>query len=263
MYRMIRKRLSYANVAMTLALVLAMSGGAFAANKYVVTSTKQISPKVLKALVGKTGPAGPAGLAGPAGTAGAGSIGPAGPAGATGPEGPAGPPGAKGDTGPKGAPGAPGTPGAPGATGPQGPLQSGKTETGQWAVSQYVPEELIERLVVGIPFTIPLAGALDGTHAHYIGEHEGEGESEEKLPTGCSGNAAAPKAAKGNLCVFTQKSSEGLVAEELKIPFSVENAETNEPGAGASGAFLATPPVVFKPAKGVIVAYGDWVVTAE
>ena len=44
-----RGRLSYANVAMTLALVFAMSGGAYAASKYVITSTKQISPKVLKA----------------------------------------------------------------------------------------------------------------------------------------------------------------------------------------------------------------------
>jgi hypothetical protein len=36
----IRKRLSYANVAMTLALVFAMSGGAYAARRFVITSTK-------------------------------------------------------------------------------------------------------------------------------------------------------------------------------------------------------------------------------
>jgi hypothetical protein len=49
------KRFSYANVAVTLALVFAMTGGAYAAKKYVITSTKQISPKVLKELKGVSG----------------------------------------------------------------------------------------------------------------------------------------------------------------------------------------------------------------
>jgi hypothetical protein len=43
-----RKHLTYANVAATLALVFAMSGGALAAKHYLVTKTSQISPKVLK-----------------------------------------------------------------------------------------------------------------------------------------------------------------------------------------------------------------------
>jgi hypothetical protein len=43
----IRRRLSYANVVATLALVFAMSGGALAASHYLVNSTKQINPKVL------------------------------------------------------------------------------------------------------------------------------------------------------------------------------------------------------------------------
>ena len=50
-----RRRLSYANVTATLALVFAMSGGALAANHYLINSTKQISPKVLKKLTGKPG----------------------------------------------------------------------------------------------------------------------------------------------------------------------------------------------------------------
>src|SRR2546421_471918 len=69
-----RTNLTYANVTATLALVFAMSGGALAAHHYLINSTKQISPKVLKALkgrTGKTGPAGPAGLAGLAGASGA------------------------------------------------------------------------------------------------------------------------------------------------------------------------------------------------
>jgi hypothetical protein len=50
-----RGRLSYANVVVTLALVFAMSGGAFAAGRYLITSTKQIKPSVLKQLQGKAG----------------------------------------------------------------------------------------------------------------------------------------------------------------------------------------------------------------
>ncbi|MGH2879601.1 MAG: hypothetical protein ACRDK4_08360, partial [Solirubrobacteraceae bacterium] len=55
---------------MTLALVFAMTGGAYAAKKYLITNTKQISPKVLKQLKGAKGPAGPAGPEGKAGAPG-------------------------------------------------------------------------------------------------------------------------------------------------------------------------------------------------
>jgi hypothetical protein len=86
-----RRRLSYANVTATLALVFAMSGGALAANHYLITSTKQINPSVLKKLTGKPGPGGPAGATGPAGPAG--PTGPAGAAGAQGAQGATGAPG--------------------------------------------------------------------------------------------------------------------------------------------------------------------------
>ena len=75
-----RKRLSYANVAATAALVLSLGGGtALAMNAYVITSTKQIKPSVLAKLRGAQGPAGADGTNGAAGQAG-----PAGPAGANG-----------------------------------------------------------------------------------------------------------------------------------------------------------------------------------
>ena len=83
-----RKRLSYANVTATLALVFAMSGGALAANHYLITSTKQINPSVLKKLTGKAGAPGSAGATGATGPGGA--TGPAGATGGTGKEGPAG-----------------------------------------------------------------------------------------------------------------------------------------------------------------------------
>src|SRR6059058_6691821 len=83
-----RKHLSYANVAATLALIIAMSGGALAASHYLITSTKQISPKVLRKLKGKRGRTGASGPPGIAGT-----------------QGPLGLQGAKGTRGPEGAPG--------------------------------------------------------------------------------------------------------------------------------------------------------------
>jgi hypothetical protein len=60
----LRTHLSYANVVATLALVFAMSGGALAAHHYLITSTKQISPKVLRKLKGNRGPKGADGATG-------------------------------------------------------------------------------------------------------------------------------------------------------------------------------------------------------
>jgi hypothetical protein len=70
MFSSVRRHLSYANVAATMALVFAMSGGALAASHYLVNSTKQINPKVLKKLKGNAGAKGAKGVAGPAGPAG-------------------------------------------------------------------------------------------------------------------------------------------------------------------------------------------------
>jgi hypothetical protein len=78
----IRRHLTYANVVATLALLFAMSGGALAANHYLVNSTKQINPKVLKKLKGASGAQGAHGLAGANGAQGPG--GPVGPQGQTG-----------------------------------------------------------------------------------------------------------------------------------------------------------------------------------
>lgn len=82
--------LSYANVAATMALVLSTGGGAFAATHYLINSTRQINPAVMRALKGKAGKPGVAGSQGPAGPQG--SAGPQGQAGPQGPEGKAGQP---------------------------------------------------------------------------------------------------------------------------------------------------------------------------
>src|SRR5580693_2781738 len=158
MFSRIRKRLTYANVALTLALVFAMSGGAYAASRDVITSTKQISPKVLKALAGKPGATGAQGPAGAAGAQGA-----QGPAGAAGSQGPAGTAGVKGEKGEKGEKGASGT------TGFTETLPSGRTEMGVW--SAFLTATAAEqRVLPAISFTIPLASA---PVPHYIGPREG------------------------------------------------------------------------------------------
>ena len=192
----IRRRLCYANVVATFALVFAMSGGALAAGHYLLTSTGQVSPKVLKALKGKSGPAG--------------APGPQGAQGAQGPKGEAGAPGARGETGAKGetgATGAAGVAGARGATGAAGAtgspwtaggtLPSGQSETGTWASSGPAGEYKARTSLAS--FTIPLT---ESPTFNVIGEEEGEHEAKENLPAGCKGNVEAPKADPGNLCVF-------------------------------------------------------------
>jgi hypothetical protein len=74
-----RKRLSYANVVATLALVLALGGGTAWATNYIIISTHQIKPSVLKKLHGANGKNGKNGKNGTNGTNGAaGATGPAG-----------------------------------------------------------------------------------------------------------------------------------------------------------------------------------------
>jgi hypothetical protein len=282
-----RKHLTYANVTVTIALVLAMSGGAYAASKYVINSTKQINPKVLKSLVGKTGAngaQGPAGAAGPAGAPGAkGEAGPAGPAGIAGEK------GAQGEKGTAGTNGFNGTSGAKGPAGPTGPsgatgspwtdggtLPTGSTETGQWSVSVEVGKVnggAIPFVTASISFPIPLEKALDEEHSHFVGPEEGEGESNEKLPEMdgkkvCSGNVKEPKAASGNICIFANPlldTKNGLHMLPIASS-SVKDAETGEQHAGRSGAWLQlSPDSSFNGEKeeegDFIWGTGDWVVT--
>jgi hypothetical protein len=82
-----RRRPSAATIIALLALFFALGGSAVAARHYLITSTSQIKPTVLKALRGTAGRVGPQGLQGPQGAQGA-----QGPAGAQGSAGPAGAP---------------------------------------------------------------------------------------------------------------------------------------------------------------------------
>jgi hypothetical protein len=63
----IRRHLSYPNVVATMALVFAMGGTAVAAKHYLINSTSQIKPSVLKKLKGRAGARGPTGGEGKSG----------------------------------------------------------------------------------------------------------------------------------------------------------------------------------------------------
>src|ERR1700722_17253087 len=65
-----RRRPSYASVAATLALFFALGGTAWATHHWVLSSTKQVKPSVLKKLHGATGPVGATGGKGATGSTG-------------------------------------------------------------------------------------------------------------------------------------------------------------------------------------------------
>jgi hypothetical protein len=255
----IRKHMTYANAAMTLALVFAMTGGAYAAGKVLITSTKQIKPSVLKQLQGKAGAQGPAGATGPAG--------PQGPAGSSGKDGA---PGASGKDGvsvtsaalSKGnakckeggseftaANGATtacnGKEGEPWTAG--GTLPSKATETGAWTVG--VEPGLEGSIPVlqqeAISFNIPLTSSLEKSHTMFVPIGEvGTG--------GCEGGTAEiPSAEPGYLCVY--------VGEAAHVnPFSIRNpGKVEVEGAGTTGAVLW-----FNELEGFSRAAGTWAVTA-
>jgi hypothetical protein len=163
-----RRHLSYANVAATLALVFSMSGGALAASHYLINSTKQINPKVLKKLkgTGKTGTTGPRG--------------PAGANGAAGGQGAAGSQGAKGTTGPAG-------------LSALSVLPSGHTESGDYGIGTPggTGGEILEETVT---FPVPLGEELPASQVIYT-----------TVPpvTHCSGPGNADK---GFLCIYSSSS---------------------------------------------------------
>jgi hypothetical protein len=262
MLKAIRRRITPSMLIATLALVFAMTGGAYAAKKYLITSTKQISPKVLKSLKGASGQNGPAGPAGPAGAAGAGS------AGAAGPQGPAGAAGAKGENGAPGAPGAKGEPGAKGLTGATGSpwtaggtLPGGKTETGAWAFGEVAAGAVpvgFAPLRIPISFSIPLSSPslLGSTDVHYInaaGKEVTTFGTVEVTSTACLGSATNPTAEPGNLCVYT-----GSLVEAKGTSEFIETLD-----GGGAGASTAGANIMFFNIKAEASGFGSWAVTEE
>ncbi len=240
MFSFVRRRFSFTNVVMTIVLVFTMTGGALAASRYLITSTKQISPNVLRELKAAKEVAGGA----------IGQPGPAGKEGPTGREGPTGKEGPTGREGPAGKEGPQGKEGRSGPVPPSGTLEADETETGAWEISTGAEENP----VAAISFAIPLPAALGESHVHYV-EKGGTG------PT-CPGTAEEPMAEPGNLCVyqvFTENIMlEGGLAKGALIANPGEAPLSGTPGAAPSGALVR-----LKAETGAksVYAYGTWAVT--
>jgi len=275
-FLVVGRRLTYANVVLTFALVFAMSGGAFAAKRYLITSNKQISPKVLKSLQGMAGKPGANGVSGSQGAAGA--------VGAVGPAGPQGPAGPKGENGLEGV-SVTGTEsrakigpckeggsefktasavtfacnGEKGKEGPAGPLlealPAGKTLRGAWAATGFgeagFPNPGVGKVKTAVSFVFPLSFE---PARHYIAKGEGAGEGKEapSIVSGeCTGNSEKPGAAEGQLCVFGED-EENILAHTPSIFIK------GNPGAAYGFAVGAV-----SENKGTLEMDGTWAVTAK
>jgi hypothetical protein len=266
MFSLLRNRFGISGVVAVIAFVFAMVGGAWAANHYVITSTKQIKPSVLKALKGMTGAPGPAGANGTNG-----AQGPKGDPGGTGKDGingtngktvlhgtgaPTSATGTEGDFyintttdeifGPKGASSWPspgtklkGEDGSPWTAG--GTLPPGKSETGSWSTLTGAANIGLD----SISFNIPLTAPIGELKVHSVARNATGGAE-------ClSGTAAQPKAAPGHLCVYIGGGSATAAINSIKQP-----ELGNELGAGPTGAVITTTDTA--PAKS---AWGTWAVT--
>jgi Collagen triple helix repeat (20 copies) len=243
----IRRRATYANVAMTIALVFAMSGGAYAAGKYLITSTKQINPKVLRALKGANGKNGTNGVNGTDGAPGE-----KGPTGATGTQGPQGPEGKEGPTGKNGTNGKEGKEGKEGSPWTAGgTLPSGKSEKGTWGVAT-MPGSFLKGAAVlaisPISFTIPLAETVKANVIGPGGKGGGGGACPE------TSELSKPEAEPGNLCIF-----EGAFAVNVNEvnPIAPENGVKE---GGKTGVIVEILPT--NNSEPVFVN-GTWAVTAK
>lgn len=154
-----RKYVNPATLLASVALLFAMGGGAYAASKYLITNTKQISPKVLKHLRGARGRNGANGANGATG-----------PQGSTGPQGPA------------GAAGKDGTNGLNGSNGTSATTESfsGKAhgcEEGGVIVKSASPEAVVcngKKGTTGFTKTLPSEQSEYGTWGTAFGPKEGE-----------------------------------------------------------------------------------------
>lgn len=218
----LRGRLTYANVAATLALVLAMSGGALAASHYLINSTSQINPKVLKRLrvvaKGARGALGPTGAVGP-----------------------------QGIQGPEGKRGARGEPGVPGFSA-LSLLPKGATESGEFSASapgKLAPKETVEDVATfPIPLTAPIETQIEVTPVA-------------KASTNCLGPGMA---ARGWLCIYTRSVSPTLEFERAFDPESFE--EKPAPGRSGRFGFGARWKVKEEAAEGPVEVAGTWTLTA-
>ncbi len=251
------------------ALIFALTGGAFAADHYLGASAskKQTAKRGPKGAKGDTGAPGPVGPKGDAGANGAN-----GSNGANGADGQsvtsvAEPAGANCAAGGYKLTSASGTQyvcnGKDGEGGGGGgeavlpeTLPSEQSETGVWSINK--PEKTAGpiALFAQISFPVPLDDKLGEANVHYIDQ---EGKEQGEPSEHCHGSVEVPLADPGHLCVY-----EGLARGDnlLSTPSNegiFQPIPSSQIGAGRTGALLT---VLFTADSTLAEAYGSWAVTA-
>jgi Collagen triple helix repeat (20 copies) len=220
MFSRIHEKLGTAGFVISIvALVAALTGGAYAAGalsppikKQITKESKKFSKKFSKQFA------------------------------VPGPQGPAGAPGAKGDTGAKGDAGAPGAKGDPGQVGPEGPegspwvaggvLPPGETETGTWTSGS--PGTL-----TSLSFNIPLEEAPVALHFVNKEGEESTGGGAPGTPENCLGTAEDPTAPPGEICVY-EALSNGPVSGPGGVSIIFRTGAVFNYGAEVGGLALGT-----------------------
>jgi Collagen triple helix repeat (20 copies) len=250
MSALLRNRFGVPGVIAVLALVFAMAGGAYAAKKYVITSTSQIKPSVLKTLQ-KPGPAGVPGAKGDPGAAGA-----------------KGDAGARGANGDPGAPGTAGTAGKPGSPWVVGTAPEGAELKGTWSVPYYEAAAASEPVFASISTGVPIGRnaikwkVVNDPGFSWADPPASEPFLDELTEELCPGSASNPTvntestdfpAPEGVLCVYVGSST------NLNPPFPAPTETPNWPLSQTSeqtgGGFLVG---LESAAAGVAKAYGSW-----
>jgi hypothetical protein len=231
-----------------IALVAALSGGAYAASGGLSGKETKEVEKIAKKFAGKQGKQGKQG--------------------APGATGPAGAPGAKGDAGAAGAAGAAGGTGKEGKQGIQGPegesgftevLPPEATETGTFVIPEITTEGLV---YANFSFNIPLGAELDEAHAIFV--RPGESAPAECENAEHAGNASLlnPEAKPGYMCVFAGELNGVRVPhsgeEPSERPVQILKVDRSNQGASKTGAFIQMEPAS---APAVIFVTGSWAVT--
>ncbi len=205
MFNAIRRSFSVPTAVAVVALVFAMTGGAFAAKDYVAGPAKASKKHANR-----------------------------GPRGARGPRGPQGPAGPKGDTGPRGETGPKGDTGAPWTAG--GVLPSGKSLGGTW-IAPIGPEIAFGKGSGGtsISFGLPLSTLPDVV----VVKKDQEGIEHAAQ---CPGSVSAPLAAPGELCLYTGQEAGLEVQAVIPAPVGAILSFSGNALSGNGGTWAVTAP---------------------
>lgn len=209
MLRIVRRSFNVPTAVAVVALVFAMTGGAFAAKDYV-TGPAHASKKGKRGPRGLRGPRGPKGLIGPKGDT-----------------------GAKGERGPEGPKGETGSPWTAG-----GVLPSGESLGGTW-VAGIGPGIFPGPTGAG---AAPISFGLPLTVPPVVKVVKKEQEGIENA-TECPGSIFVPKAAKGVLCLYTAEEAPGMVLQgATPSPYGAVVSFLGSPGTGSGGVWIVTAP---------------------